>query len=1338
MATDSDSSSQMSDRHSLLDKIIWFCLNNKLVVLLLVIAILSWGALVAPFDWDLGALPRDPVPVDAIPDIGENQQIVFTQWMGRSPQDVEDQIGYPLTVALLGIPEVKTIRSYSMFGFSTIYVIFNEKADFYWSRTRVLEKLNSLPAGTLPDGVQPALGPDATALGQIFWYTLEGHGPDGDVVGGWDLHELRTTQDWYVRYALTSAEGISEVASIGGFVQEYQIDVDPDAMRANKVSLAQVFNAIRMSNVDVGARTIELNKAEYVIRGLGFIEQVEDIEKTVIKVNDNVPITVKDVATATLGPALRRGALDKEGAEAVGGVCVVRYGYNPLEAIKNVKQKIDEVSPGLPTKALIDYKLTTREEVDAYAKAQNFDAFASVDLNHEEWVQHLKSTPREQWPGWVTTSQVTIVPFYDRTGLIYETLGTLNTALTEEILVTIIVILVSVLHLRSSVLISALLPLAVLMCFIAMKTFRVDANIVALSGIAIAIGTMVDMGIILCENILKHLDEASPGEDRREVIFRASREVASAVLTAVSTTVISFLPVFTMIGAEGKLFKPLAFTKTFALIASVIVALTIIPPAAHMLFTGHFRSKTLRQYLHWGLVIVGGVVVLLAVQSATPLNSISPIPHFPIPWWAGAILVALGAYNLLESRIPERLRQFGPWAASGIAVLVVGLILTDHWLPLGPDKGFVRNLMFVALLIGGLLAFFQVFQRYMYEPLLRWCLANKALFLVIPVVVLLLGASVWLGFDRVFGFVPTTVRNTSIWKTVASAIPGLGKEFMPPLDEGSFLYMPTTMPHASIGEAMDVLQLQDRLLISIPEVESVVGKIGRVDSPLDPAPISMIETVIGYKSEYVADKDGHRLKFLYDEAEGNFHRDEQGNLIEDPDGRPFRQWREHIRTPDDIWKEITAAADLPGTTSAPKLQPIAARIVMLQSGMRAPMGLKIKGPDLETIERVALEIEGLLKQVPPVEASAVIADRIVGKPYLEIDIDRDAIKRYGLHIRAVQDVIEVAIGGRRVTTTVEGRERYPVRVRYARELRDEVETLGRILVPAPTGQQIPLEQLAEVRYVRGPQVIKSEDTFLLGYVLFDMKPGNAEVDVVEECQRFLEDKIEAGALVLPPGVSYTFAGSYENQVRSQKTLMVVLPLALFVIFLILYFQFRSVITTSLVFSGILIAWSGGFIMLWMYGQSWFMNFELFDTDMRTLFQVHQINLSVAVWVGFLALFGIATDDGVVVTTYLDQSFRQRRISSVKEAREATLAAGVRRVRPCLMTTATTILALIPILTSTGRGSDIMVPMAIPSFGGMMIEVMTMLVVPVLYCSVMEWKLKLGIEDPRFAEQAAHA
>ncbi|WP_442506371.1 efflux RND transporter permease subunit [Novipirellula sp. SH528] len=1314
-------------RRTILGGIIWFCIHNKLVVALIVLAIIGWGVMTAPFDWKVGELPRNPVPVDAIPDIGENQQIVFTEWMGRSPQDIEDQIGYPLTVALLGLPEVKTIRSYSIFGFSTIYIIFNEEAEFYWSRSRVLEKLNSLPAGTLPEGVQPALGPDATALGQIMWYTLEGLDPDGNPTGGWDLDELRTYQDWYVRYAITAAEGVSEVASIGGFVQEYQIDVDPDAMRAAGVSLTDIYMAARMSNVDVGARTIELNKAEYIVRGLGFIEGVEDIEKAVVKVSDNVPITVKDIGSVRLGPALRRGALDKAGAEAVGAVVTVRYGYNPLQAIKNVKKKIAEVSVGLPTKVVIDYTQTTAEQVDAYAAANELPITGGIEPVHDPWVAHLKNMPRQQWPKWITTSQIGIVPFYDRTGVIYETLGTLNTALTEEILVTIIVIIVMVLHLRSSILISALLPVAVLMCFIAMKTFGVDANIVALSGIAIAIGTMVDMGIILSENILKHLDEADPNEDRGDVIFRAANEVASAVLTAVSTTVISFLPVFTMIAAEGKLFRPLAFTKTFALVASVIVALTIIPPAAHVLMGGRVKSDFLRRFMHIALI---GAGVLIAVL---------------VSWWAGAIIAGLGLYKLLEDRIPAKFQRSGPMIANALAVIVVTYILAEHWLPLGPEKGIVRNLFFVAILIGGLLGFFTVFQRYLYEPILRWCLGHKLLFLSMPLMILLLGASSWLGFDRVFSFIPKTasmvgiseltVRESRPWVAASAAFPGLGKEFMPPLDEGSFLYMPTTMPHASIGEAMDVLQLQNKFLISIPEVESVVGKIGRAESPLDPAPISMIETFITYKSEYKTDQNGNRLKFRYDENADDFARDKDGKLILEPHGRPFRQWREEIKSPNDIWEKITEAADIPGTTSAPKLQPIAARIVMLQSGMRAPMGMKIKGPDLETIEKVALQIEGYLKQVPTVEAPAVIADRIVGKPYLEIDIDRDAIMRYGLQIRDVQDVIEVAIGGKRITTTVEGRERYPVRVRYYRELRDSFESLGRILVPTPMGPQIPIEQLAEIRYVRGPQMIKSEDTFLVGYVLFDMKPGNAEVDVVEDAQAFLQEKIDSGELVLPAGVSYTFAGNYENQIRSQKTLMIVLPLALGLIFLILYMQFKSVITTSLVFSGIMIAWAGGFIMLWLYGTDWFLNFSFLGTEMRELFQVHTINLSVAVWVGFLALFGIASDDGVVIASYLDESFRKDKITNAEHAREATVTAGMRRVRPCLMTTATTLLALIPVLTSTGRGSDIMVPMAIPSFGGMTIEIMTMLVVPVLYCAAMEWKLKFGIKDEKFAENA---
>jgi Cu(I)/Ag(I) efflux system membrane protein CusA/SilA len=1242
-----------------IDRLIKYCIDNKLIVGTIALVIIGWGIIVAPFDWNLGGLPRNPVPVDAIPDIGENQQIVFTEWKGRSPQDIEDQITYPMTTALLGIPGVKTIRSYSYFGFSTIYVIFEDGVEFYWSRSRVLEKLNSLPPGTVPAGVQPALGPDATALGQIFWYTLEGRDEDGNPTGGWDLHELRSVQDWTVRYALLSAKGVSEVASVGGFVQEYQIDVNPDAMRAHNVTLTEVFQAVKMSNIDVGARTIEINKAEYVIRGLGFIQDLSDIEKSVIKQTGNVPIRIADVATVALGPALRRGALDKGGAEVVGGVVVVRYGENPLAAIKNVKKKILEISPGLPKKTLPDGRV----------------------------------------------SRLTIVPFYDRTGLIYETLGTLNTALIDEILVTIIVVVMMVMHLRTSLLISGLLPMAVLMVFIAMRLFKVDANVVALSGIAIAIGTMVDMGIVITENILKHLDRAPPDANRRDVIFKAASEVGSAVLTAVATTVVSFLPVFTLEAAEGKLFKPLAYTKTFALIASVIIALTLIPPFAHLLLTKSKRSIRSARLWPLGLAIAGVAAMFWSF------------------WLTGTGMILIAAYMQFQQRLPRTIKARTPIIINYIVVLIVAWFLAGHWLPLGVEAGTFLNFIFVVVLLGGLLFLVQLFISRAYEPILRWCLRNKRKFLLLPAMLMLLGMMSWRGFDSIFGFMPNFIRSTSLYVSLNHAFPGLGKEFMPDLDEGSYLYMPTTMPHASIGEALDVLQMQDKAFSAIPEIESVVGKLGRVDSPLDPAPISMIETVINYKSEYVVDKDGHRLKFKYDKETDEFLLDEFGKLIPDKRGRPYRNWRDHIQTPDDIWSEIVKAGKFTGTTSAPKLQPIAARIVMLQSGMRAPMGVKVKGPDLETIEHVGLQIEKFLKEVPSVEPSAVVADRIVGKPYLEIDIDREAIARYGINIQRVQDVIEVAIGGKRLTTTIEGRERYPVRVRYQRELRSTIEELGKILVPAPDGTQIPLSQISETRFVRGPMVIKSEDTFLVGYVILDKKPGYAEVDVVEEAQGYLQSKIESGEFDIPAGVSYAFAGSYENQVRSEKKLMVVLPLALVIITMIIYFQFKHLSTTLLVFSGIFVAWSGGFLMLWLYAQDWFLNFSLFGADMRELFQIRNYNLSVAVWVGFLALFGIATDDGVIIGTYLKQVFQKRKPSTIAEVREATVEAGKRRIRPAMMTVVTTLLALIPVLTSTGRGSDIMVPMAIPSFGGMVVVIITVFTVPVLYCWLAERRLK---------------
>jgi Cu(I)/Ag(I) efflux system membrane protein CusA/SilA len=1216
----------------MLNRFIKFFLDNKLVAYLLLIGFIGWGLATAPFDFGIDNLPRDPVAVDAIPDIGENQQIVFTKWSGRSPEDVEDQITYPLTTALLGIPGVESIRSNSMFGFSSIYVIFDEEVEFYWSRSRILEKLNALPANTLPEDVQPTLGPDATALGQIYWYTLEGRDTAGNTTGGWDLHELRSIQDFYVRYGLSTAKGVSEVASVGGFVKEYQVDVDPDKLKAYGVTLQQVMNAIRGSNIDVGAQTMEINQVEYFVRGLGYVKQIEDIEQSVVAVNDNVPIRISNVARVNLGPATRRGVLDKSGAEAVGGVVTARYGANPMQVIENVKAKIAELEPGLPSKKLADG----------------------------------------------TLSQVKIIPFYDRTELINETIGTLEEALKLEVLITIIVIILMLLNLRSSLLVSASLPVAVLMCFIAMRYFGVDANIVALSGIAIAIGTMVDMGIVLVESMVNRMEEAPPGESLMTTIYEATTEVASAVVTAVATTVVSFLPVFTMEAAEGKLFRPLAYTKTFALLAAIIIAVTVLPALAHSLFSLRSRSQTTVSLTN-GLAVIAGVLLAIFVS----------------PFYGGA-LILIGLAGWLNYRAKKQgssqSARWVSWATNLLYAIVVAWLLASVWMPLGVVQSTFSNFLFVVLLAGPLIAFFHLI-IYCYEPILRFLLRFKLLFL------LLVGLMVFMGF-RVY-------QNT-------------GEEFMPTLDEGAFLLMPTSMPHSGMQENIKNLRLLDMAVTAIPEVKLVVGKAGRANTALDPAPMSMYENVILYQSEYKTDGEGRRIRYRYED--GAYIRDEAGELIPDGSGRYFRQWRDHIKSPDDIWNEIVQVTKLPGVTSAPKLQPIETRLVMLQTGMRAPMGIKVQGNDLEAIQNFGLELEKQLKEVEGVKASAVFADRIVGKPYLLLDIDRQAISQYGMTVEQVQQHIQAAIGGMAMTTTVEGRERYTIRVRYPRELRDDPEALKRVYVPTATGQPIPLGQLVDIRYEAGPQAIKSEDGFLIGYVLFDREEGFAEVEVVENAKAYLKAQIEAGELTVPSAISYRFAGNYEQQVRASQRLNIVLPISLAIIFLILYFQFGSAAISLMVFTGVFIAFSGGFIMIGLYNTDWFLNFSLFGTDMRELFQIRTVNLSVAVWVGFLALFGISTDDGVLVATFLKDSFQRNQPETVQGIRDAIVEGGLRRVRPAMMTTATTILALLPVLTSTGRGADIMLPMAIPSFGGMALQVVTMFTVPVLYAFWMEGKI----------------
>ncbi len=1268
----------------MLNRIIKYFLENRLITIMLLLVFIGWGIVSAPFNWNINFLPRNPVPVDAIPDIGDNQQIVATEWMGRSPRDIEDQISYPLTSALLGIPGVKTIRSTSMFGMSFIYIIFKDNVEFYWSRSRILEKLNSLPSGTLPQGVQPGLGPDATALGQIFWYTLEGRDPKtGKPAGGWDPQELRTIQDFYVKYSLSAADGVSEVASIGGYVKEYQVDIDPDAMKSHNVTVMDIMKAVKNSNLDIGAETIEMNKVEYVIRGLGYIKTLDDLRNAVVSVNNNVPVRVSDVARVSFGPATRRGGLDKSGAEAAGAVVVARYGSNPLEVINNVKEKIKELEPGLPSKTLADG----------------------------------------------TVSKVTIVPFYDRTELIKETIGTLESALSHEVLISIIVIIILMLNLRASIIISGLLPVAVLMTFIIMKLTGVEANIVALSGIAIAIGVMVDVGIIFVENIFRHLEmpenQNIKGPALRTVIYIATTEVSSAVITALSTTVVSFLPVFAMQAAEGKLFRPLAFTKTFALLSSFILGILVLPMIADIVFSIRFDKKHVRRVWNVSLIIAG---LLFTVMWGT---------------WPALALSLAGINNLLADRWPEHRRKMPDYINIGIAVLVAVYYLAFEWLPLGAHNSYLANFLFVIGIVGIVITLLMLMVHY-YEPVLRWCLLNKSKFLILPLATFLIGITIWLGFNRIFGLVATgfdkvglNLRHTSLWTATANTFPGVGKEFMPSLDEGSFLLMPTSMPNAGIEQNIDYIKMLDKRLESIPEVDVAVGKWGRVNSALDPAPVQMFENTINYKSEYVLDVNGQRMRFRTDKK-GNFKLSDDsvfnpktGNLknfntkllIPDTHGDYFRQWRPEIKKPDDIWKEIVKVTDLPGLTSAPKLQPIQTRLVMLSTGMRSPMGLKIYGPDLESIENAGLEFEKILKQAPSLIPSSVFYDRSVGAPYIEIKLNREAIARYGLSVTDVQDVLQSAVGGMVLTTTVEGRERFPVRVRYPRELRTTPESLKKILVPSMTGVEVPLGELADLHYTKGPQMIRSENTFLTGYVIFDKKPEIAEVDAVEKTNAFINSKIESGDLKLPAGISFKFAGNYEQEIRATKRLSIVMPISLVLVFMLLFFQFKTFTASSIHFSGVFVAFAGGFIMIWLYGQPWFMNFSLAGINMRDLFQMHTINLSVAVWVGFIALFGISTNDGVIMGTYIHQVFEELKPSNVHDVREAVVLAGKKRVRPAMMTAAVAIIALLPVLTSTGKGADIMVPMAIPAFGGMIIQIMTMFVVPVLQCIWREGEVK---------------
>lgn len=988
--------------------------------------------------------------IDAIPDIGENQQIVFTEWAGRSPKDIEEQITYPLSVLMQGIPGVKNIRATSAFGFSIIYVIFKDDVDFYWSRSRVLEKI-STASSELPNGVTPKMGPDATGLGQVYWYTIENV---KDSPKPKSLAELRSIQDFYVRYLLQGVEGVSEVASIGGFVKEYQVDVDPNKLFAYDVHFSKLIQSIKNSNIDVGAEVIEDGDREFVVRGKGFFKSLSDIENVVVAVKNNSPIRVKDLASVHIGPGFRRGALDKNGIEAVGGVVTMRFGENPAEVIEKLKERLKVVRKGLP-------------------------------------------------------KGVQLVPFYDRTEVIHRTIGTVYSALGQEILITIIVILLFLLHFKSSILVSLTLPFGVGISFILMNALGVDSNVMSLSGLVIAIGSMVDMGIIMTENIYSHLAEnpEASKEDRIEIIVKSAREVGPAILTAVATTIVTFLPVFALEGSEGKLFGPLAWAKTLAMFGSVAVAIILVPAMATYLLKGKLR----------------------------------------------------------------------PIEKNKVSSFIVGN----------------------------------------YRPTLSWLLEHRKLFILFPTIVFLFGIY---SYNQ------------------------LGKEFMPSLNEGEILYMPVTTPDVSMTKARELLAYTDRKLKEHPLVQDAIGKLGRANSAIDPAPVAMFETIV--------------------------------KLV------PKEQWPEGTSIYD-IMSDLDVELQVPGLVNA-WLFPIENRIAMISTGIKTQIGIKVFGEDLKTLESIAAKIG---KEVEKVKGSlGVYAEQITGKPYIEFDIDRVAASRYGINTGTINKILQTAVGGMTIGQFYEGRERYPIRVRYKKELRDRVDELRKVLVPSPLGQHIPLSQLAKINVVTGPAAIHSENGMLRSLVLLNVQ-GRDLIGFVEEAKKHIEKNVD-----IPKGYSVVWAGQYENQVRSNKRLILLLPLALLINLFLIYFGIKNLRNAAIVFSAVPVAFAGGLIMLWLGD---------FDT-------------SVAVWVGFIALFGIAVDDGVVMMTYLQEAIAAHSPKNWKELKECILEAGSRRIRPLVMTTTTTIVALLPIMWSTSTGSEVMKPMAIPALGGMLVEFVTLFIVPIVF------------------------
>ena len=1032
----------------MIEKIIELSIKNKFIVILATLFIIAAG---------IYAIAR--TPLDAIPDLSDVQVIILTEYPGQAPQVVEDQVTYPLTTAMLSVPFAKVVRGFSFFGISFVYIIFEDGTDLYWARSRVLEYLNFV-AGRLPQGVTPSLGPDATGVGWVYEYTLESDRHD--------LAQLRSIQDWFLRYELASVPGVSEVASIGGYVKQYQVVVDPNKLRAYNIPIQKIRMAIKRSNSDVGGRLVEMGETEFMVRGLGYIKSIEDLYNVPLKVDDRgVPILLRNVATVKIGPELRRGIADYNGqGEVVGGIIVMRFGENALKVIDNVKKRLEELKSGLP-------------------------------------------------------EGVRIKAVYDRSGLIMRAVDNLKTTLIEESIIVAIVCMVFLFHFRSALVGIFTLPVGVFISFIIMHAQGINANIMSLGGIAIAIGAMVDGAIVMIENAHKHIEHDGGKKPHWELITDAAKEVGPALFFSLLIIAVSFLPVFTLEAQEGRLFKPLAYTKTYAMMGSALLAITIVPILMGYLIRGKIKP-----------------------ESKNPVN------------------------------------RFLIW---------------------------------------------------IYHPIIKVVLRKKAIVLVAAVVIL---ALTWIPIKR------------------------MGSEFMPPLNEGDLLYMPTTLPGISITKAKELLQQTDRIIAAFPEVHHTFGKIGRAETATDPAPLSMIETTITL--------------------------------------RPESEWREGM-TMEKLIDELDKAIQYPGLTNAWTM-PIKTRLDMLSTGIKTPVGIKIMGEDLQVLNDLGEKVEAVMRDVPG--TLSVYAERVTGGNFLDYEIRRDEAARYGLTVGDIQDIIMTAVGGMNITQTVEGLERYPVNLRYGSELRDTPEKLRRILVPTPTGAQVPIAQLADIRIVKGPPVVKSENARNSAYVYVDI----TGIDVgtyVKAAQKTVQEKID-----LPPGYSLVWSGQYEYMVRAQKRLMIVVPMTLLLIFLLLYFNFKDITESLLVMLSVPFSLTGGFWLMYILGY----------------------NMSVAVGVGFIALAGVAAETGVVMLIYLDISYRKFKEKygdrfNRRHLNEAIEEGAALRVRPKMMTVVAIMAGLAPIMWSHGSGSQVMKRIAAPMIGGMVsATILTLIVVPVIYGIWKGWRL----------------